>query len=162
VLWASDRAASPAPDGNPIGMDVYAAFLTPEAFEAFGAGAPAGAAHAGGAAPVPVPGPPNLRGLERRTLRLRPFTTDLQFYRLTADGCTLLLVAADPAGKDIGCAIDLASGQPRVLFQRPRGATTMYVADAKGQPCSRSVRRASTASTWPAARPRAACPSTQR
>ncbi len=131
VLWASDRAASPAPDGNPIGMDVYAAFLTPEAFEAFSAGAPAGPAQAAGAAPAP--GQMDLRGLERRTLRLTPFTTDLQFYRLTPDGRSLLLVAADPAGKDIGYAIDLASRQPRVLFQRPRGATTMYEADAKGQ-----------------------------
>lgn len=133
VLWASDRAASPAPDGNPIGMDVYATFLTPEAFEAFGAsaGERTGLAQAAGGAPVF--GPPDLRGIERRTLRLTPFTVDLQFYRLTPDGRSLLLVAADPVGKDIGYAIDLASGQPRVLFQRPRGATTMYEVDAKGE-----------------------------
>jgi tricorn protease len=133
VLLASDRAASPAPDGNPIGMDVYATFLTPEAFEAFGAsaGERTGLAQAAGGAPVF--GPPDLRGIERRTLRLTPFTVDLQFYRLTPDGRSLLLVAADPVGKDIGYAIDLASGQPRVLFQRPRGATTMYEVDAKGE-----------------------------
>ena len=54
VLLASDRAASPAPDGNPIGMDVYATFLTPEAFEAFGAsaGERTGLAQAAGGAPV--------------------------------------------------------------------------------------------------------------
>ncbi len=31
-----------------------------------------------------------------------PFTVDLQFYRLTPDGRSLLLVAADPAGKALG------------------------------------------------------------
>lgn len=72
VLLASDRAASPAPDGNPIGMDVYATFLTPEAFEAFGAsaGERTGLAQAAGGAPVF--GPPDQRGIERRTLRLTP------------------------------------------------------------------------------------------
>jgi len=143
VLWTSDRAASPTPDGNPIGMDVYAAFLTPEAFEAFGAsaeertrlakaGQPA-AAQDKAAKEASTAELPDLRGIERRTLRLTPFTVDVQFYRLTPDGRTLLLVAADAIGNDVGYAIDLSSRQPRVLFQRPHGATTMYEVDARGE-----------------------------
>lgn len=156
VLWVSDRVAPRTADTNPAALDVFAAFLTPEAFEAFAASpderaqqalvaqrppATANPPPATAAKPAPAkavgqtqPAPlPDLNGIERRTVRLTPFSVLPSFYRLTPDGRTLLLVAANPLGLEVGYAIDLPSRQPRVLFQRPPGATAAYEADAEGK-----------------------------
>jgi tricorn protease len=142
VLWISDRVAPRTADTNPAALDVFAAFLTPEAFEAFAASpderarqaaAAAKPAASKAAASAAAPALPDLNGIERRTVRLTPFSVVPSFYRLTPDGRTLLLVGANPMGVEVGYAIDLPSRQPRVLFQRPPGATAAYEADAEGK-----------------------------
>lgn len=141
VLWISDRVAPRTADTNPAALDVFAAFLTPEAFEAFAASPDervrqawlAQRKPAAGGQPQAAAALPDVNGIERRTVRLTPFSVLPAFYRLTPDGRTLLLVAANPLGLEVGYAIDLPSRQPRVLFQRPPGATTAYEADAEGK-----------------------------
>ena len=120
VLWQSDRVGLRTADSNAAQKDVYAAFLSREAFEAFQTGAGPAAARQ-----------PDFSGIERRTLRLTPFSTQPVFFRLTPDKKTLVLVAPDPTGVEVGYAIDLPSRLPRVLFQRPPGATAVYTTDTQ-------------------------------
>ena len=138
VLWASDRAALRTADSNAAALDVYAGFLTPEAYDAFRATpeerlradqlrqtdaakpAPAAARAPAKATPAPLP---TADGIERRTVRLTPMSLLPVFFRLTPDQRTLVVVAEDPSGQVVGYAIDTATRAPRVLFRRPPGST---------------------------------------
>jgi tricorn protease len=133
VLWLSDRAALRTADSNPAALDVYAGFLTPEAFDAFRATPeervrlPA----TGARAPAPAPGAlPTAEGIERRTVRLTPVSLQPRFFELTPDQRTLVVVADDPDGRTVGYAIDTATRSPRVLFSRPPGSTVDVKTDA--------------------------------
>jgi len=147
VLWLSDRHALRSADGDAAQADVMAAYLTPEAFEARraspddGLRAAAAAASAAPAASQPAvsattaisttPGTlPDVRGLQRRTVRLTPFAADVKFFRLTPDGRSLVLVTSEPSGAWAGHAIDVASGHARPLFQRAPMAEAVFATDA--------------------------------
>lgn len=148
VLWLSDRAALRTADSNPAALDVWAAFLTPEAFDTFratpderarlellrerpGAAKP-GPVAAGAAAGRQAPAAwPTSDGIERRTVRLTPLSLAPQFFRLTPDLSTLIVVADDPDGQSVGYAIDLATRSPRVLFRRPPGTTVDIQTDGE-------------------------------
>lgn len=140
VLWLSDRAALRTADSNPAALDVWAAFLTPEAFDTFratpderarlellrerpGAAKPGPVAAGAAAGRQAAAAWPTSDGIERRTVRLTPLSLAPQFFRLTPDMSTLIVVADDPDGQSVGYAIDLATRSPRVLFRRPPGTT---------------------------------------
>ncbi|MFO1326306.1 MAG: S41 family peptidase [Rubrivivax sp.] len=135
VLWLSDRAALRTADSNAAALDVWAAFLTPEAFDRFRAtpeerarlAAPAPPAPAAGAASAPLP---TAEGIERRTVRLTPMSMLPQFFALTPDQRTLVVVAEDPGSQVVGYTIDTATRSPRLLFRRAPGSTVDIKADA--------------------------------
>lgn len=145
VLWLSDRYALRSADGDAAQTDVMAAYLTPEAFEARRATPDERLRSAASAASQPSSQPavaatppgsasagalPDVRGLQRRTARLTPFSADVKFFRLTPDGRTLVLVTAEPSGAWAGHAIDVASGRARPLFQRAPMAEAVFATDA--------------------------------
>lgn len=124
VLWLSDRAGLRAADSSAAQLQVFAAFLTPEAFAAF-----RGREAEKGAAPA---GLPDLDGIEARTVQLSPFSADLLFYRLSGDGRRLAVVTATPQGMLAGYCVDVRSGQAAPLFQRPPMPPIAFAADAGG------------------------------
>ncbi|MBK6850283.1 MAG: PD40 domain-containing protein [Burkholderiales bacterium] len=144
ILWLSDRVAVRTADASPAALDVIAAFLTPEAFDAFRATTeervrlaklqatqPSAMAKRAQAAADALANP-SLDGLQRRTVRLTPFSVMPVFYRLMPDGHGLIVVAADPtSGMLVGYAIDLPSRRPRTLFQLPPSAVSMFETDAE-------------------------------
>jgi len=142
VLWLSDRVALHSADSNAAAMDVYAGFLTAEAFDAFRATpeermrmdqlrerqATASTAQKAPAKASPA-ALPTADGIERRTVRLTPLSLQPGFFRLTPDQRTLVVVSNDPTGQVVGYAIDTASRSPRVLFTRPPGSTVDIESD---------------------------------
>ncbi|MGB7643976.1 MAG: S41 family peptidase [Pseudomonas fluorescens] len=140
ILWLSDRVALHSADSNAAAADVYAGFLTPEAFDAFRATPDERqrmdqlSKRQAAATPAKTTvdsALPTADGIERRTVRLTPLSLSSKFFRLTPDQRTLVVVADDPAGQVVGYAIDTASRSPRVLFTRPPGSAVDIKTDDK-------------------------------
>jgi Tol biopolymer transport system component len=138
VLWLSDRNGLRAATSEGVQKDVYAAFLTWDAQDRFRAKAdeqprpadeaPAGnvkAATNGSGSPFP-----DLDGLERRTQRLTPFSSQVQFFRLTPDNKRLILVVDQPNGTTVGYALQTSTLALTPLFTRPTAPDAAYATDA--------------------------------
>lgn len=136
VLWISDRNGLRTAISQGVQKDVYAAFLTREAFEAFKSGGEKtppedAAAKLDVSTPANGAGLPEVAGLDLRTVRLTPFSTPVAFYRLTPDGKKLVFVSLQADGTAAGTLLDLKTKVSKQLFTRPAGADDSYVTDPK-------------------------------
>lgn len=116
VLWRSDRKGLRATNSEGVQTDVYAAFLTHQAFDAYQATpeerARMDAADSEGDAGSPgesASALPDVEGLAFRTARLTPFSMELMTFRLTPDNKQLLIVGRQAGSIIAGYMIDLAA-----------------------------------------------------
>ncbi len=114
ILWLSAREGLRAADGMTGQMDVYIAHLTQESYDRARGLAPRGT--------PPKPGTdwqPQAAGLERRTQRLTPYSTDFAAFDLTPDGQSLLFIDRDPTGRANGYKVAVQGGGLAPVFTKP-------------------------------------------
>ncbi|KHQ50088.1 MULTISPECIES: PD40 domain-containing protein [Mameliella] len=106
VLWMTGRFGLRADTGRIESSDIYAAFLTPEAFAAFsgltGQDATAPQDDAANTETGPNGPFPDLSGIEYRSARLSPFSEKIAYFKLGPDNRSLLYVVDQPNGTSVG------------------------------------------------------------
>ncbi len=169
VLWITDRFGLRAAHGSPESGDIFAAFLTAEAYDAFrgvtGGEAPTPAAEEGEGEAVAESRQespfPDLEGIEYRSGQLTPFSSKVTFFQLSPDNKTLYFVVDQPNRKTVGFALDTATSAMRTVFTRPtlppQAGATVYAMDPAGRAlfvlAGGSITRYDTASGAAAALP---------
>ncbi|MCB1489330.1 MAG: PD40 domain-containing protein, partial [Bauldia sp.] len=138
VLWTSDRNGLRASNANGVQSDVYAAFLTQEAFDIFRASPEEralleAAKGDGGAEPgkEKEAGLPDLDGVAYRTGRLTPFSSSIVYYELTPDDRQLLLVTVQDDSTLAGFFIDVSTHAARQIFSTGLPSDLALATDAK-------------------------------
>ncbi|WP_281841453.1 S41 family peptidase [Sinisalibacter aestuarii] len=134
VLWTTDRFGLRSETRRIEAGDIFAAFLTPEAFADFNGltdgavaqsedqdAAAVDATEAGTASPYP-----DLSGLEYRSTRLTPFSAKIAYAHLGADNRSLTFVVDQPNGTSVGYALTAGSGSASTIFTRPTLPGTIY------------------------------------
>ncbi len=143
VLWTSDRFGLRAIHGETESNDVYAAFLTGEAYTEFRNPTQAAETESTGEEPektsvaTATPGSaspyPDLDGLEHRGTRLTPFSARIVYFQLAPDNRTLYFVVDQPNGTSVGYAVNAGAPAVRTMFTRPTVPGTQYGMDAAAQ-----------------------------
>lgn len=124
VVWISSRAGLRKIDQTLAQTDLFLAHLSQRGADA------ARAAEQAAANPPAKPAadfPTTLEGIEQRTKRLTPYSTDLMFFA-PGDG-VVLLVDRDGRGHVAAHRIDLATGEHQRVLKFPEAAIA-YAADA--------------------------------
>lgn len=136
VLWMTDRFGLRADTGRIESSDIYAAFLTPEAFAAFsgltGQDATAPEDDAANTETGPTGPFPDLSGIEYRSARLSPFSAKIAYFQLGPDNRSLLYVVDQPNGTSVGYALTAGTAATRTIFTRPTLPGALYEMNAAG------------------------------
>lgn len=127
ALWLSDRKGLKSTTGQPDQMDVYAGFFTREALAQFREGKGADASNSKQESEEAVP---PVNGIERRTIRLTPFSSNISYFRLSPDNKRLITVVSQQNGTTVCYVIDARTRAVRTIFTRP-GSASSYETDEK-------------------------------
>lgn len=141
LLFLTTRDGLQTADSKGVEADVYATFLTQSAFDAVAHGedhiaAPSPPSNAdakpgdGKAEPV---WQPELEDIAARTIRLTPFSSGVQFYRLTPDGKSLVVASAGATTGFTGYKLPLGKPGLAPLFSKGMPAGDSMVTDGKGE-----------------------------
>lgn len=142
LLYLSMRDGLQTADSKGAELDVYATFLTQSAFDAV--------AHSADRIAAPSPEPkktdakpdekkaepawePELDDLPARTVRLTPFSSVVQFFKLTPDGKSLVFASAGAATGFVGYKIPLGKPGLAPLFTKALPTADSVATDGKGE-----------------------------
>ncbi len=103
VLWTSEREGLRQADEKTGQQDIYLAYLTREAFDAARSG------NAGAGKNAAAQWNPQPTGIEHRTVRLTPFSSDPLNHTLTPDGSALIFVDRQANGGAVVRRVEVAS-----------------------------------------------------
>ena len=139
IYYLSTRAGLRTTDAKDAEVDIYATFLTQDAYDAFVRPADqtvhAAATTAKDATP-PTAAPawePQFDGLEFRTGRITPFSSNINMFKIAADGKSLLWVSTSATTGMTGYRIKLGAPGMSQVFAKPPSPVSSYATDAKGE-----------------------------
>lgn len=135
IYYLSTRAGLRTTDAKDAELDIYATFLTQDAYDAFVRPADQiiHAAAAKDAPPTPPTWEPQLDGLEFRSGRITPFSSNINMFRIAADGKSLLWVSTSATAGMTGYRINLGTPGISQVFAKPKSPVDAYATDAKGE-----------------------------
>ncbi len=143
VYYQNTRDGLQTADSKAAQMDVYATFLTQAAYDAAKhladqIAAPAEPkADAKAAAEAPAKQEPawepELDDLASRTVRITPFSSSVQAFKIAPDGQSLVLVSVSPLSGMTGYKIPLDKPGVAPLFTKAPSAVASYPTDGKGE-----------------------------
>ena len=139
IYYLSTRAGLRTTDAKAAEVDIYATFLTQDAYDAFVRPAdqtvPTAASPAVTAKDAPPPAAPmwepQFDGLEFRTGRITPFSSNINTFKIAADGKSLLLVTTSATAGMTGYRINLGTPGMSQVFAKPPSPVSAYATDAK-------------------------------
>ena len=141
LFYLSLRNGLQTADSRGAEMDVYATFLTQSAYDAVMhaadkiAAPPADAPPKAEASDQPAPPAwePELDDLAARTVRLTPFSSGVQTFKVTPDGKSLVFASVGPTTGFVGYKMPL--GRPGIapLFTKAPPTAESCVTDGKGE-----------------------------
>ena len=136
IYYLSTRAGLRTTDAKDAEADIYATFLTQDAYDAFVRPADQ-AVHAAAAAkdapPATPTWEPQLDRLEFRSGRITPFSSNINMFRIAADGKSLLWVSTSATAGMTGYRINLGAPGMSQVFAKPPSPIDSYATDAKGE-----------------------------
>ena len=139
LYYLSTRAGLRTTDAKDAEVDIYATFLTQDAYDAFVRPADqtvhAAATTAKDATP-PTAAPawePQFDGLEFRTGRITPFSSNINMFKIAADGKSLLWVSTSATTGMTGYRIKLGAPGMSQVFTKPPSPVSAYATDAKNE-----------------------------
>ena len=138
IYYLSTHAGLRTTDAKDAEVDIYATFLTQDAYDAFVRPADqtihAAATTAKKDAPPAAPAwEPQFDGLEFRTGRITPFSSNINMFKIAADGKSLLWVSTSPATGTTGYRIKLGAPGMSPVFAKPPSPISAYATDAKNE-----------------------------
>jgi tricorn protease len=142
LLYLSMRDGLQTADSQGAELDVYATFLTQSAYDAVARSsdriaAPSAEPKKTDAKPEEKKAAPawepELDDLSARTVRLTPFSSALQFFKLTPDGKSLVFASAGAATGFVGYKISLGKPGLAPLFTKAPPAAGGVATDGKGE-----------------------------
>ena len=140
VVWASDRRGLRSATNNPAEFDIYAAFLSKEAYDKFRLSPEQFQLRRSRSKRKPKTsllgkkGPifqPQLTGLRHRTVRLTPFSVRPYFFKLTPDNERLILIAWQQGTGVVGYMIYPRTRRVRQIFTRLPVAYAAFATDKR-------------------------------
>jgi tricorn protease len=141
LLFLTFRDGLQTADSQGRELDVYATFLTQSAYDAIARSedriATPSAQPKTDAKPVEkeveATWEPELDDLASRTVRLTPFSSSVQFFKLTPDGQSLVVASVGPTTGFVGYKVPLGKPGLAPLFTKAPPAAESVVTDGKGE-----------------------------
>ena len=137
LYYLSTRAGLRTTDAKDAEVDIYATFLTQDAYDAFIRPADQtvhAATTAKKDAPPAAPAwEPQFDGLEFRAGRITPFSSNINMFKIAADGKSLLWVSTSATTGMTGYRIKLGAPGMSQVFTKPPSPVSSYATDAKNE-----------------------------